>query len=127
MSEEKTKVAAVVPQKVHETKIKRKKKKIGNEIDEIFQGKKRKSAAADDQQAKDRGKQLDKVIGEGGSSKTKDKKKRMKVDLNEDSGTPGRRRRTADGLAIYSADELGWGKADVGGTPLCPFDCSCCF
>lgn len=127
MSEEKANGAAALQEKVRETKIKRKKKKIGNEIDEIFQGKKRKSAPADVQKAKDRGKKLDKVIGEGGSSKTKDKKKRRKVDLNEDSGTPGRRRRTADGLTIYASDELGWGKADAGGTPLCPFDCSCCF
>ena len=33
---------------------------------------------------------------------------------------------TADGLKIYSVDELGV-NVNSGGTPLCPFDCDCCF
>lgn len=114
-------------EKMQEFQTKTKKKKIGNEIDEIFQGKKRKSAPFDGQEAKDGGNKLDKGAGESGSSKMKDKKKRRKGALSEDSNTPSRRRRTSDGLAIYSTDELGWGKSDAGGTPLCPFDCSCCF
>jgi hypothetical protein len=35
------------------------------------------------------------------------------------------RRYTADGLPIYTEEELNIGKG--GGTPLCPFDCDCCF
>jgi hypothetical protein len=32
----------------------------------------------------------------------------------------------ADGLPIYSSAQLGIGKGS-GDTPLCPFDCTCCF
>ncbi|XP_074569385.1 uncharacterized protein LOC141826027 isoform X2 [Curcuma longa] len=102
-------------ERIHESKTKTKKKKIGNEIDEIFHGKKKKSAPVDDQEAKHGGNKLDKEVGESGSSKMKDKKKRRKGALNEDSNTPSRRRRTSDGLTIYSADELGVGKTDAGG------------
>jgi hypothetical protein len=35
------------------------------------------------------------------------------------------RRYTEDGLPIYTEEELNIGKG--GGTPLCPFDCNCCF
>ncbi|KAJ6807326.1 uncharacterized protein M6B38_172020 [Iris pallida] len=31
-----------------------------------------------------------------------------------------------DRLTIYSIEDLGFGKTDVGGTVLCPFDCDCC-
>ena len=37
------------------------------------------------------------------------------------------RKRTADGFTIYTEEELGISKADAGNTPLCPFDCDCCF
>ena len=37
------------------------------------------------------------------------------------------RRRTEEGFAIYSESELGLGRAGGGNTPLCPFDCECCF
>ncbi|KAH0990137.1 hypothetical protein GBA52_001620 [Prunus armeniaca] len=37
------------------------------------------------------------------------------------------RKRTQDGFAIYTEEELGINKADAGSTPVCPFDCSCCF
>ncbi|WOK97689.1 hypothetical protein Cni_G06397 [Canna indica] len=111
---------------------KTKKEKTVNEIDEIFQGKKAKKTktpAAGGQEQPDSGMKLAKGTGEGGGSKKKkDKKKgKRKVDPDESIEARGRRRRTADGFAIYSADELGFGKADAGGTPLCPFDCSCCF
>ena len=39
----------------------------------------------------------------------------------------GSQRRTAEGYRVYRAEELGWNKANAGGTPLCPFDCDCCF
>ena len=48
------------------------------------------------------------------------------------SGGPGGaareagRKYTADGLPVYSEAELGI-SASSGGTPLCPFDCACCF
>uniref|UniRef100_A0A453H5L7 DUF1764 domain-containing protein n=3 Tax=Aegilops tauschii TaxID=37682 RepID=A0A453H5L7_AEGTS len=63
-------------------------------------------------------------------------KKKSKKETRGNGWEPGQddeveekrpRRRTNDGLTIYSADELGFGKADAGGTALCPFDCDCCF
>jgi len=36
------------------------------------------------------------------------------------------RRTTEEGWLIYKEDELGIGE-DGGDTPLCPFDCDCCF
>lgn len=36
------------------------------------------------------------------------------------------RKQTEEGYAIYTEDELGLGRK-AGGTPLCPFDCECCF
>eukprot|EP01027_Heterolobosea_sp_BB2_P015987 GEZU01022825.1.p1 GENE.GEZU01022825.1~~GEZU01022825.1.p1 ORF type:complete len:136 (-),score=62.23 GEZU01022825.1:139-546(-) len=35
------------------------------------------------------------------------------------------KRKRIDGLPIYTEEELKIGKG--GGTPLCPFDCDCCF
>jgi hypothetical protein len=36
------------------------------------------------------------------------------------------RKRTEEGYAIYTEEELGFGKRG-GDTNLCPFDCTCCF
>ncbi|BDA45706.1 Uncharacterized protein C6G9.01c at C-terminar half [Coccomyxa sp. Obi] len=41
------------------------------------------------------------------------------------TGSGKDRRKTADGLTLYTEDELNFGKG--GDTPLCPFDCKCCF
>jgi len=55
------------------------------------------------------------------SVKDKDDDQRFK-----DSRGSGPRRKTEEGWSIYKEDELGIG--DEGGdTPLCPFDCDCCF
>ncbi|KAH9898545.1 hypothetical protein C8Q73DRAFT_685183 [Cubamyces lactineus] len=59
------------------------------------------------------------------------KLKKPKLDREEeqrfkDSRGTGPRRKTEEGFAIYKEDELGI--TDQGGdTPLCPFDCQCCF
>ncbi|EPT27442.1 hypothetical protein TGPRC2_306195 [Toxoplasma gondii TgCatPRC2] len=59
-------------------------------------------------------------------SKAGQKKKRRPLTFDEDMGLNQRAiNRTADGLRIYTEEELGIGKG--GGTPECPFDCSCCF
>ncbi|XP_057959626.1 uncharacterized protein C6G9.01c [Malania oleifera] len=96
-------------------------KKPRNEIEEIFSSGKRKKA--------ERGK--DQKLVEDASKKPKKMKKKMKSKGVKDQGLsdpPSRpRKRTGDGLAVYTEEELGIGKADAGGTPLCPFDCSCCF
>ncbi|KAG2368284.1 hypothetical protein BDR07DRAFT_1391649 [Suillus spraguei] len=47
-------------------------------------------------------------------------------DRFKNSRGSGPRRKTDDGFNIYKEDELGI--SNVGGdTPLCPFDCECCF
>ncbi|KAI0961436.1 hypothetical protein AcV7_000536 [Taiwanofungus camphoratus] len=47
-------------------------------------------------------------------------------DRFKDSRGAGPRRKTEEGFAVYKEDELGI--TDQGGdTPLCPFDCQCCF
>jgi len=43
-----------------------------------------------------------------------------------DSRGSGSRRRTEEGFAIYKEAELGI-DVEAGETPLCPFDCECCF
>ncbi|PKI34717.1 hypothetical protein CRG98_044895 [Punica granatum] len=95
-------------------------KKPQDEIDEIFASKKRKKIEQEEEEKHK----------ENGSLKPK-KPRRKKTDrgLKEnESDEPSRpRRRTNDGLAIYAEEELGINRADAGGTPLCPFDCSCCF
>ncbi|KIK91615.1 hypothetical protein PAXRUDRAFT_830679 [Paxillus rubicundulus Ve08.2h10] len=52
---------------------------------------------------------------------SKDEFKRFK-----DSKGSGSRRKTEEGYHIYDEDELGI-SARGGDTPLCPFDCKCCF
>lgn len=43
-----------------------------------------------------------------------------------DSRGTGPRRKTEEGWNIYKEDELRL-NAEAGDTPLCPFDCQCCF
>ncbi|CAE6436718.1 unnamed protein product [Rhizoctonia solani] len=61
---------------------------------------------------------------------SKQGKKSAVVDSDDerfrDSRGTGPRRKTEEGFFIYKEDELGIN--DEGGdTPLCPFDCDCCF
>lgn len=103
-------------------------KKIpGHEIEEIFASKKkRKKKESADSPVEDK---------KGGQKKMRKKKMKEKCKSkttssksDEFSDLPSRpRRQTQEGLTIYTAVELGIGKSNAGGTPLCPFDCSCCF
>lgn len=95
-------------------------KRSKDEIDEIFASKKRKKP---EQEKGERHAENENL------KPKKMKKKKKDRDLKEnESDEPSRpRRRTNDGLAIYSEEELGISRADAGGTPFCPFDCSCCF
>ncbi|KAG9454668.1 hypothetical protein H6P81_007572 [Aristolochia fimbriata] len=100
-----------------------KKKKPGHEIEEIFSTLKKRKKPDQGQTGE---------VAEAASTKQKLKKKKNKAKQvsSKESGfvdPPKPRGRTEDGLAIYSAEELGFGKSDAGGTPLCPFDCDCCF
>lgn len=100
-------------------------KTFGSEIDEIFSSKKRK-------QPETRGKEV--AENKVATSKTRKKKKKT-IDTNKPTKEikgpldmpAGQRKRTKDGLVVYTEEELGFGKSDAGGTRLCPFDCDCCF
>ncbi|KAL8110877.1 hypothetical protein AgCh_026580 [Apium graveolens] len=100
-------------------------KTFGSEIDEIFSSKKRKMSEM-----------VGKVAESNVVSVSKMTKKRKKTvaankgskDIKGPLDVPsGQRKRTKDGLVIYTEEELGFGKSDAGGTRLCPFDCDCCF
>ncbi|XP_044464025.1 uncharacterized protein C6G9.01c-like isoform X2 [Mangifera indica] len=100
-----------------------KSKKLSNGIDEIFAGKKRK---------KPEGKKSRKTNkDESGETKLVKRKKENKSKGVAEGGfvdTSSRpMRKTEDGFTIYSEEELGINNSDAGNTPLCPFDCSCCF
>ncbi|EPS63151.1 hypothetical protein M569_11638, partial [Genlisea aurea] len=101
---------------------KKKKKKMGSEIDEIFSRKKSKSHPN---------------IAKPNISGTATKRHEIKrippprskgkaMDDHSESSSRSRKK-TGDGLSIYTEEELGLGKDDAGGTALCPFDCDCCF
>ncbi|XP_071730357.1 uncharacterized protein C6G9.01c [Rutidosis leptorrhynchoides] len=111
---------------------------FGQEIDDIFSKKRKKP---EQQKTKKRvqsvaGKptKMNKETGEDSkdvSSVTRKNKRNnsegSNVDMFESEQTARPKRKTADGLAIYKEEELGIGRADAGGTRLCPFDCDCCF
>ncbi|KAG9157321.1 hypothetical protein Leryth_004958 [Lithospermum erythrorhizon] len=99
-------------------------KKAVTEIDEIFaDGKKRK------------------LVKENEASEVPNVKKKMKKSKKSfDKGKIGienvggfkdepfrPRKKTGDGLKVYTEDELGLANDNSGGTRLCPFDCDCCF
>jgi Tfp pilus assembly protein FimV len=56
---------------------------------------------------------------------------RPKVEGSKDDifgdGAGAARKRTEEGYAVYTADELGLGRRGGGDTDLCPFDCECCY
>ncbi|KAL7584608.1 uncharacterized protein C6G9.01c [Lactuca sativa] len=99
-------------------------KSFGQEIEDIFSKKRKKPE--EQQKSKKR-------VKDGKHDESLDRKKlrnksggsNVKIFENEQTVTP--KRKTGDGLVIYSEEELGIGKADAGGTRLCPFDCDCCF
>ncbi|CAN1185776.1 Uncharacterized protein C6G9.01c [Linum perenne] len=101
-----------------------KKKKAVNEIDLIFAGKKRKSQS---QEKIDSSSELKKT--KSTEKKGKKKKSFQEEEERRFTGTGGgkSRRKTADGLTIYTEEELGMTKSEGGGSSLCPFDCDCCF
>ncbi|KAK3180759.1 hypothetical protein Dsin_000148 [Dipteronia sinensis] len=103
-------------------------KKSSNEIDEIFSSKKRKNPEGKKKTHHNKSNKDDTVTVEQ-QPKLKNKKSKRATDGDfSDDRPPARpRKRSEDGLAVYTEEELGINKADAGNTPLCPFDCSCCF
>lgn len=101
-------------------------KKPVDEIDTIFSSTKKRKKP--EQQRK-------KVEGEEGNrndnqtKKVFTKVKNVRGSKDDLFGaTPSRsRKKTSDGLAIYTEEELGINRTDAGSTSLCPFDCDCCF
>ncbi|CAI0442974.1 unnamed protein product [Linum tenue] len=101
-----------------------KKKKPVNEIDLIFAGKKRKTQSQEkvDGTIPDESKKTELTDKKGMKKRSVEEQERRFADR------PGNgRRKTADGLTIYTEEELGLGKSEGGGSSLCPFDCDCCF
>lgn len=114
-------VAAVTEEK----KLPSSAKKTNDEIDEIFASKKR--VKGDRVKSDKRGDALS-----VGAKKMKKKNIKGRGEGDNVNGVASEwssrpRKRTGDGLAVYTEDELGTNKEDAGSTPLCPFDCSCCF
>ncbi|CAN8290732.1 unnamed protein product [Cochlearia groenlandica] len=95
--------------------------KLGKEIDDIFAGRKKKK--------------IELEIHETKAEIVKKKMKRKRNELddgfsnnNNNNYTRTRpRKRTEDGLLVFTESELCVNKANAGFTPLCPFDCNCCF
>jgi len=66
--------------------------------------------------------------GKGASMTKPNAPKKEKEDLDRfrDSRGTGPRRKTEEGFSIFKEAELDI-NPEAGGTPLCPFDCDCCF
>lgn len=99
-------------------------KKPGNEIDEIFSVKKRKRA---EEEVKKLSEDVAAKPSKANINKKKKKNDKGPKEREFADPQPRPRKKTGDGFIIYTEDELGLGKADAGGTALCPFDCECCF
>lgn len=96
--------------------------KIGKEIDDIFGGRKKKKLEVETSEKKESppAKKAEMVA--------KRKRKRSEVEgFSKSPKSGGPRKRTEDGLLVFTEDELGINKANAGNTRLCPFDCQCCF
>lgn len=113
-----------------EERSKPEKKKMGQEIEEIFRANKKKrneSPGVAGQSSTKARLEYEKTDKKVNKKKTTKEKKKNTFPVDENSKNHSKRRKTADGFAIYSAEELGLGNEEAGNTPLCPFDCSCCF
>ncbi|KAL4574592.1 hypothetical protein LXL04_021426 [Taraxacum kok-saghyz] len=108
---------------------------FGQEIEDIFSKKRKKPEPKKTKKgAEGVGGNLDKERGKDGKydefsdrKKLRNKAGGSNVEMFEKEQSGRQKRKTGDGLVIYSEEELGIGKADAGGTRLCPFDCDCCF
>ncbi|KAI8476062.1 MAG: hypothetical protein J3K34DRAFT_516967 [Monoraphidium minutum] len=121
-------------------------KRAKDEIDDIFSSKPAKkaaAAAADEEGGSGGGAAQAPAAADGGEDTAalselaeqvkaaREKAKRPKVEGSKDDifGVAGgkSRKRTEEGFAIYSEEELGFSKRNAGETDLCPFDCDCCY
>ncbi|KZV32283.1 hypothetical protein F511_18462 [Dorcoceras hygrometricum] len=128
-SSSKKKIKPACSPGVEKDKPSLKPKRIGSEIDEIFARTKRKRAEKETSVEKEKP-----VKASASSARSHDKLKiRKNKKMKDDQDNPFAdsifrpRKKTAEGLSIYTEEELGFGKPDAGGSRLCPFDCDCCF
>ncbi|ESQ41142.1 hypothetical protein EUTSA_v10014970mg [Eutrema salsugineum] len=107
--------------------------KLGIEIDEIFSGRMKKKLSQEvEKPAIQPTKpvprpELEKPESKEEVAKKERKRKRNELDGFNNNPKSRPRKRTKDGLPVFTEDELGINKAYAGDTPLCPFDCNCCF
>ncbi|GIL42361.1 hypothetical protein Vafri_357 [Volvox africanus] len=107
--------------------VKSAKKAQKSEIDDIFSAGKKKSLESKRVAPEGVGKEPDGIAVTTATAVTA---KRPRIEGSKDDifgeATGKGRKRTEEGFAIYTEDELGLGKKG-GDTDLCPFDCDCCF
>mmetsp|Transcript_23703 Transcript_23703/g.28529 ORF Transcript_23703/g.28529 Transcript_23703/m.28529 type:complete len:103 (-) Transcript_23703:340-648(-) len=99
----------------------RKKRKVSEEdavLDEIF------SALSKESKKKKHDPEKKKIQQKEKKIMSKEEEAEWKVGSR--TKEPSVHRYTAEGLPVYKYYHLGM-KQDDGGTPLCPFDCDCCF
>ncbi|GER49259.1 nuclear poly(a) polymerase [Striga asiatica] len=102
-------------------------KKMGSEIDDIFAAAKKRKRAEEGKKAHNKKPGKVDAKSHDGLRRENNEKKKSSKESGPVRPTSRSRKKTADGLTIYTEEELGIGKADAGGTHLCPFDCDCCF
>mmetsp|Transcript_2461 Transcript_2461/g.6338 ORF Transcript_2461/g.6338 Transcript_2461/m.6338 type:complete len:154 (+) Transcript_2461:42-503(+) len=105
-----------------------KKKKKDSEIDDIFGSGPAKKGAAHG--TSNSGTHKEEDTSKTGGEKGKEASKKPKIEGSKDDlfGEDAKqaRKRTEEGYAIYTEEELGLLRKG-GDTPDCPFDCACCF
>ncbi|KAI5059741.1 hypothetical protein GOP47_0026060 [Adiantum capillus-veneris] len=101
----------------------------GNEIDQIFS--RGKAKRKPEETAEEEGEQEADVSLKRKTRKSNKKQKSSAPGKEESVAkaplASGPRKRTNEGFSLYTEEELSWNVKDAGGTPLCPFDCNCCF
>lgn len=71
---------------------------------------------------------LDQIFDEIKSERKKKQQNLHKsISNNKVNERDPNRRYTEDGIPIYTEEELGLNNPKAGTTPLCPFDCDCCY
>ncbi|KAM0950927.1 hypothetical protein DsansV1_C04g0046631 [Dioscorea sansibarensis] len=97
-----------------EKDAKEEKKKAAEVIDEIFRSKKSKKRRSEPPSRDEKPEEIPNPKKKLKSKKKREKSKGLSVVGGEEENR-AKRRRTADGLAIYSAEELCFGNSDAGG------------
>ncbi|CEM07797.1 unnamed protein product [Vitrella brassicaformis CCMP3155] len=98
----------------------------GRQIDALFSRLKRKHKSEPTQQAKTATTSGGNKVRGDSSVARRGRRPKQPSSIDEDLSLANRPRRyTEEGWPIYTEEELRIGQG--GGTPLCPFDCDCCF